>query len=89
MRFMEAHPELGTALTDDERAKVEPGDVVQFDWDGSGDRDHTGVVTRVATVNGRTKVFFAGHTNDSDYRDVDVAITKDHPGGAAYYWSLK
>ena len=31
MRFMEAHPELGTALTDDERAKVEPGDVVQFD----------------------------------------------------------
>ena len=47
------------------------------------------MVTRVATVNGRTKVFFAGHTNDSDYRDVDAAITKGHLGGAAYYWSLK
>jgi Putative amidase domain/IPT/TIG domain len=86
--FMTAHPELGTALTDDDRAKVKLGDVVQFDWDGTDDRDHTGVVTRVTTENGRTRVQFAGHTTDSDYRDVDDAITKDHPGGRAYYWSL-
>jgi hypothetical protein len=86
--FMTAHPELGTALTDDERAKVKLGDVVQFDWDGTGDRDHTGVVTRVVTEGGRTRILFAGHTTDSDYRDVDDAITKDHPGGRAFYWSL-
>jgi len=86
--FMHAHPELGTALTDDERARVKLGDVVQFDWDGTGDRDHTGVVTRVVTEGGRTRIAFAGHTTDSDYRDVDDAITKDHPGGRAFYWSL-
>jgi hypothetical protein len=86
--FMTAHPELGTALTDDERAKVKVGDVVQFDWDGTGDRDHTGVVTRVTTDGGTIRIGFAGHTTDSDYRDVDEAITKDHPGGAAFYWSL-
>ena len=86
--FMTAHPELGSPLTDDERSKVRLGDVVQFDWDGTGDRDHTGVVTRVVTEGGRTRIGFAGHTLDSDYRDVDTAITVDHPGGAAYYWSL-
>jgi Putative amidase domain/IPT/TIG domain len=86
--FMTAHPELGSALTDAERAKVKVGDVVQFDWDGTGDRDHTGVVTRVATVDGKIRVGFAGHTLDSDYRDVDTAITTDHPGGTAFYWSL-
>lgn len=86
--FMTAHPELGTALTDDERAKVRLGDVVQFDWDGSGDRDHTGVVTRITTDGDRIAIGFAGHTTDSDYRDVDEAITKDHPGGTAFYWSL-
>ena len=86
--FMTAHPELGSPLTDDERSKVRLGDVVQFDWDGTGDRDHTGVVTRITTEGGRTRIGFAGHTLDSDYRDVDEAITKDHPGGAAYYWSL-
>jgi hypothetical protein len=86
--FMRRHPELGTALTDDERAKVRLGDVVQFDWDGTGDRDHTGVVTRITREGDRIRIGFAGHTLDSDYRDVDDAITKDHPGGAAFYWSL-
>ena len=88
--FMEDHPELGTALTDQQRSKVKLGDVVQFDWDGSGDRDHTGVVTRITkSKSGHIEIFFAGHTNDSDYRSVDTAITKDHPGGVAFYWSLK
>lgn len=86
--FMTAHPELGTALTDDQRAKVRLGDVVQFDWDGTGDRDHTGVVTRITRDGEAIRIGFAGHTTDSDYRDVDDAITKDHPGGTAYYWSL-
>ncbi|MFD1721290.1 amidase domain-containing protein [Amnibacterium endophyticum] len=86
--FMTLHPELGTALTDDQRDRVKLGDVVQFDWDGSGDRDHTGVVTRITTEGGRTRIGYAGHTKDSDYRDVDESITIDHPGGTAFYWSL-
>lgn len=36
-----------------------------------------------------TKIYLAGHTLDSDHRDVDTAITRDHPGGTAYYWSLE
>jgi hypothetical protein len=87
--FMTAHPELGTVLTDDQRDRVKVGDVAQFDWDGSGDRDHTGVVTKVVKQHGTTEIFFAGHTMDSDFRSVDDAITKDHPGGVAYYWSLR
>jgi hypothetical protein len=88
--FMAENPELGTALTDQQRSKVKLGDVVQFDWDRSGDRDHTGVVTRITrSKSGHIEIDFAGHTNDSDYRSVDTAITKDHPGGVAYYWSLK
>lgn len=80
---------LGTELTDRQRSKVKLGDVVQFDWNGNGDRDHTGVVTRIVHAASGIKIYFAGHTNDSKYRDVDVAITKDHPGGKAWYLSLK
>ncbi|MDQ1531376.1 MAG: hypothetical protein QOE37_1481 [Microbacteriaceae bacterium] len=87
--FMDEHPELGTPLTDSERSKVKLGDIVQFDWDRSGDRDHTGVVTRIVKQGGHIRIFFAGHTNDSDYRSVDTAITVDHPGGEAFYFSLK
>lgn len=87
--FLEGHPDLATPLTDRQRAKVKLGDIVQFDWDRSGDRDHTGVVTRIVHTASGIKIYFAGHTNDSAYRSVDTAITKDHPGGVAYYWSVK
>jgi hypothetical protein len=79
---------LIAALLVPARDRVVLGDIVQFDWDGNGDRDHTGIVTRVDRTSVGTKVYFAGHTEDSDYRDVDQAITKDHPGGTAYYWHL-
>ena len=86
--WLETRPDLATALDDSQRDQVSVGDIVQFDWDQSGDRDHTGVVTRVTHENGATQVFFAGHTLDSDYRSVDTAITEDHPGGAVYYWHI-
>ncbi|TFC77585.1 CHAP domain-containing protein [Cryobacterium sp. TMS1-20-1] len=77
-----------TALTDQQRDQVKVGDIVQFDWDNSGDRDHTGIVTRVEKVGDTIEISFAGHTLDSDFRSVDTAITVDHPGGTAYYWSV-
>ena len=77
-----------TALTDQQRDQVKVGDIVQFDWDNSGDRDHTGIVTKVEKVGETISISFAGHTLDSDYRSVDTAITVDHPGGTAYYWSV-
>ena len=87
--FLAGHPELATRLTDQQRSKVRLGDIVQFDWDRSGDRDHTGVVTRIVHTSSGIRIYFAGHTKDSAYRNVDTAITKDHPGGVAYYWSVR
>src|SRR4051812_41179049 len=87
--FLAARPQLATPLTDRQRAKVKLGDIVQFDWDRTGDRDHTGVVTRIVHTSSGIRIYFAGHTKDSAYRSVNTAITKDHPGGVAYYWSVK
>ncbi|WP_210480076.1 amidase domain-containing protein [Naasia sp. SYSU D00948] len=86
--WLRDRPELAVPLDDTQRNQVVPGDIAQFDWDNSGDRDHTGVVTRVEHTDAGTKIYFAGHTLDSDYRDVDQAITVDHPGGTAYYWHI-
>ncbi|MDH6235584.1 amidase domain-containing protein [Cryobacterium sp. CG_9.6] len=77
-----------TALTDDQRDQVKLGDIVQFDWDNSGDRDHTGVVSRIEGSGDNIVIYYAGHTEDTDYRSVDFAITERHPGGTAYYWSI-
>jgi hypothetical protein len=87
MRYLAASGRA-TALTDAQRDKVKLGDIVQFDWDKSGDRDHTGIVTRIERSGGKIKIYYAGHTDDTDYRSVDWAITVNHPGGLAYYWSI-
>ena len=88
--FMEYIGQTGraTALTDQQRDQVKVGDIAQFDWDNTGDRDHTGIVTKVERVGDTISIFFAGHTLDSDFRSVDTAITVDHPGATAYYWSV-
>ncbi|WP_166804881.1 amidase domain-containing protein [Cryobacterium sp. Sr8] len=87
MRYL-ADSGRATALTDAQRDQVKLGDVVQFDWDKSGDRDHTGIVTRVEKTAAGVQIYYAGHTDDSDYLSVDYAITTKHPGGRAYYWSI-
>jgi hypothetical protein len=89
MEYLEEHPERATALTDAQRDQVKVGDVVQFDWDDSGDRDHTGVVTSVETEpDGSITILYAGHTDATWDRSVDWAISEYHPGGIAYYWSI-
>jgi len=89
MWYLEDHHERATALTDDQRDQVKVGDIVQFDWDDSGDRDHTGIVTAVTTeLDGSITIHYAGHTDATWDRSVDWAISEYHPGGVAYYWSI-
>ena len=85
--YLEAHPERATALSNAERAKVRPGDIVQFDWDASGDRDHTAIVTAVREgADGEVEVYYAGHTDDTWDRSVDDHPR--HPKTKVYFWSV-
>lgn len=87
--YLRNHPEKAIPLTDQQRDQVRIGDIVQFDWDNSGDRDHTGIVTKVAYFpDGSIEIFYGGHTDNTNYRSVDWAITVKHPGGTAYYWRV-
>ncbi|KQQ10179.1 amidase domain-containing protein [Rathayibacter sp. Leaf296] len=77
--YLAAHPERATPLANDQRDQVEVGDVVQFDWDGSGDWDHTGIVT---SVDGDT-ILYASHTVDNFDQDIDSASA-----GRIMFWSV-
>ncbi|MBT2516764.1 amidase domain-containing protein [Streptomyces sp. ISL-90] len=84
--YVLAHPERATELDDSQRSLVKVGDIAQFDWDSSGDRDHTAVVTRVEHTESGTKVWVGGHTKDADFWDVDEALATG--GGSVTYFSL-
>lgn len=89
MRYLDARPERATALSDGQRAGVALGDIVQFDWDRSGDRDHTGVITAVATdAGGQVRLRYACHSGAEEYYEIDAEITRRHPDAAVYYWQL-
>ncbi|MEV1128289.1 amidase domain-containing protein [Agromyces sp. NPDC049794] len=85
--YLYTRTDRASELGDAQRDLVKVGDIAQFDWDASGDRDHTAVVTRVEhTVTG-TKVWVGGHTKDADYWDVDTALATG--GGAVTYFSIR
>ncbi|MEC5151847.1 amidase domain-containing protein [Cryobacterium sp. GrIS_2_6] len=84
--YLSAHPERATPLTAGESSRVKVGDIVQFDWDRSGDKDHTGIVTRVVKDSSGTHLYYAGHTEDS--RDKSVEESLANTGGTVSYWSV-
>ncbi|MET4156520.1 amidase domain-containing protein [Agromyces sp. PvR057] len=84
--YLLSQPARATALDDSQRAQVKVGDIAQFDWDSSGDRDHTAVVTRVEQTDAGTRVWVGGHTKDIDYWDVDEALASG--GGSVTYFSI-
>lgn len=84
--YLGAHPERATYLGGD-RTNVKVGDIAQFDWDDSGDLDHTTTVTRVDHTADGVKIYVAGHTKDSDFWDVDQALATG--GGTVQFWGIK
>lgn len=77
-----------TEYSFDQRDKIKVGDIVMFDWNDNDSLDHVQIVSAVQNVNGQIKIKMVGHNEDSDYRDLDEAITVDHPGGIGHFWSL-
>lgn len=52
-------------------SNVEPGDLIQLDFDGDGRFDHTPVIVDVGDNTPQT-LLVAAHTNDSDYRPLST-----------------
>lgn len=89
--YLRAHPELGAVeVPIDERTAVKLGDLVVFDWDDDGSLDHIEVVARIEPrPDGGFAIATLGHSDvNSWYRDLDRAITVEHPGASASFWSI-
>ena len=79
--YLAEHPHLGSPI-DESAARV--GDIVQFDWDASGNRDHTATVSRVGD-DGR--IFVIQHSSDRQFEPVEQLIADHADGiGDVYYW---
>lgn len=77
-----------TEYSFDQRDKIKVGDIVMFDWNDNDSLDHVQIVSAIENDNGQIKIKMVGHNEDTDYRDLDTAITVDHPGAIGHFWSL-
>lgn len=77
-----------TKLSMEQRDQVKVGDIGIFDWNYNDIPDHVMLVSSVKVVDGVTKIAFASHNLDGDYRDLDDVLTIDHSGGDVWFWSI-
>ncbi len=86
--YLRSHPERATALSWAQRDQVVPGDIAQFDWDASGDRDHTAVVSGIETVDGKRVILLTSHSPASFDWPIDDAIAEHGSSTKVYFWHV-
>lgn len=77
-----------TKLDDTQRDQLKLGDIAFFDWNGNGNPDHVMIVSDIIHDADGLKIKVAGHNINRDFRDIDEAITVDHPGSTVWYYSV-
>jgi hypothetical protein len=86
--YMKQHPELGTELKWSQRSQVSVGDVVQFDWDASGDRDHTAIVSGLQGFGTNKVILLASHSPAAFDWPIQEAIAEHGQQTKVYFWHL-
>jgi len=86
--YLLTKPDLATELTWKERDLVQIGDVVQFDWDNSGDRDHTAIISGIQVTNGKRELLHTSHSPAAfDWPITDLLAEQDDRT-QVYFWQL-
>ena len=88
--YLAQHPELATAMTWSQRDLVQPGDIVQFDWDNSGDRDHTAVVSGVTrdAITGERLLLVSSHSPAAFDWPVREVLAENSASTKVYFWHV-
>ena len=77
-----------TKLDDTQRDQLKIGDIAFFDWNFNGNPDHVMIVSDIVQGPNGLEIKVAGHNVNRDFRDIDEAITIDHPGSTVWYYSV-
>ena len=80
---------LAQALSWKQRDKVAIGDIVQFDWDNSGDRDHTAIVSAIVLVGTKRELLITQHSKGAFNYPISAALAQHPKTTKVYFWHIK
>ena len=87
--YLREHPGLASEISWKNRPKVSVGDVVQFDWDNSGDRDHTAIVSGFTFIKGKKELLLSSHSPAAFDWPISEAIAEHGEPTQVYFWHIK
>ena len=87
-RYIGKH-KLAQGLSWRQRDTVTVGDIVQFDWDNSGDRDHTAIVSAIVLVDGKRELLIAQHSKGAFNYPISAALAQHPKTTKVYFWHIK
>jgi hypothetical protein len=86
--YLLTKPELATELTWKDRDLIQVGDVVQFDWDNSGDRDHTAIISGIQVINGKRELLHTSHSPAAFDWSITELLEEQDDRTQVYFWQL-
>lgn len=86
--YLKTKPYLATELTWEDRDKIQVGDIVQFDWDNSGDRDHTAIVSGMQVTNGHHELLVTSHSPAAFDWPITEVIAEHGEPTKVHFWKL-
>lgn len=86
--YLLANRHLGRELSWAQRDQVQVGDIVMFDWDGSGDRDHTAVVSGIKVGLGYRDLLLAAHSEGMYNYPLSSELRYNPDTTNVYFWTL-
>lgn len=88
--YLKGHPELASPVTWEHKELVQPGDVVQFDWDASGDRDHTAIVSGISedATTGERVILVSSHSPGAFDWPISDVLAEHGPQTEVYFWHI-
>jgi hypothetical protein len=86
--YLLTKPELATELTWNERELVQVRDVVHFDWDNSGDRDHTAIISGIQVINGKRELLHTSHSPAAFDWSITELLAEQDDRTQVYFWKL-
>ena len=87
--YLLAHPERATLLTWQQRSKVQAGDIVEFDWDASGNPDHMAVISGIERIEGHRTILLTSHSPAAFDWPIQDAIAEHGDQTRVNFWHLK
>jgi hypothetical protein len=87
--YLAGRPAIASQLNWGDRGKVAVGDIVQFDWDASGDRDHTAIVSGIIGSGATRVLLVSSHSPAAFDWPIDQAVAEHGSQTRGYFWHLK